>query len=183
MPNGSSCAKRLIIRAEKHSPADNMAWTVSQTVEWTKCRLYYFDCRLDIWFLTQFHTVICPGQKVNFILYRFLHLCKYISSLVWGGCYRGGWVWHLSFSSHIAHHIWTTEEWKFLCKRSDELTHAPMHNIIEGMSIKVEGSVRHTEYPAGFWPLNVHHYLSISPLLPPLCLQLWDDLLPFLQAV
>lgn len=29
-------------------PADNMAWAVSQTVEWTKCRLYYFDRRLVI---------------------------------------------------------------------------------------------------------------------------------------
>lgn len=29
-------------------PADNIAWTVSHTVEWTKCRLYSFDCLLDI---------------------------------------------------------------------------------------------------------------------------------------
>lgn len=74
MPNGSACAKRQIIRAENSQalrPADNTVQAVSHTAEWTKCRLYYFDCLLDIWFdfiLTYFsHTRL--GQKLNVLQY------------------------------------------------------------------------------------------------------------------
>lgn len=110
-------------------PADNMAWAVSHTVEWTKCRLYYFDCLLDIWFLTQFHSVIWQGQKLNVTQYSFFHLCNCVSSLVWGGYYRDGRVWHLPFSSYTAHHIWTTAASKLVCKPSDKLTQACVHNM------------------------------------------------------
>lgn len=74
MPNGSARAKRQIIRAENSQalrPADNTVQAVSHTAEWTKCRLYYFDCLLDIWFdfiLTYFsHTRL--GQKLNVLQY------------------------------------------------------------------------------------------------------------------
>lgn len=51
MLNGSSCAKGEIIEAKKSQalrPADNPVQPVSHTAEWTKHRLYYVDCLLDI---------------------------------------------------------------------------------------------------------------------------------------
>lgn len=45
-----SCAKRQIIGAQYSQalgPADNTVQPAADTAEWTKCRLYCFDCPLD----------------------------------------------------------------------------------------------------------------------------------------
>lgn len=119
IPNGSSCAKRKIIRAEKSQalrPADNIVQTVSHTADRTRPRLYFLIAS----FISDFRFDVVPTSFIHRHLemkcYTTLSFvgCNCSSCLVWGdrgGYYRCRWIWHPSFSTvtlHVSHKTMTS---------------------------------------------------------------------------